>query len=553
VWIQASYNPVLDAKGRPYKVIKFATDITAQKRHDIDYAGQIEAIRRVMGVIEFDLDGKVLDANDQFLSVMGYRIDEIVGQHHRLFVEPEQAASQDYRDFWAKLKRGEFHQGDFRRIANHARPVWIHASYNPIFDEAGKPLKVVKYATDITAARQQAADFAAKMTAVDRVSAVIEFDLDGTILAANDNFLTATGYRMAEIRGRHHSMFVTPTYRTSEEYRSFWAQLARGEVHAGQYLRVGKNGRPVYLQASYNPVFDENGRPCKVVKFATDMTEQVRSMTDSMQSLVARAQAVASAVESASREIACGNGDLAARTESQAASIEETASTMEEFSQTARQNADDAEGAHTVAEATQKRAGEGNVRISDVVETMRRISEATQRIVDIIGVIDGIAFQTNILALNAAVEAARAGSEGRGFAVVATEVRRLAQNCSASAADIRRLIGDAEQQVRGGNEKVARAGETMSGVLSDASSVSDRLGRIVVASREQSSGVEQVNLTMAALDAATQQNASLVERMAASSQSLGGQAEELAGIVEALAAELRRHTLEDDPGQRRAA
>ena len=294
VWIQATYAPVKDEDGRVVKVVKIATDVTATKLEAANWSGQIDAIGKAQAVIEFSLDGTVLTANDNFLNALGYSLAEVRGQHHSLFVDPAYRSSAEYRLFWDKLGRGEYDAGQYKRIGKGGKEVWIQASYNPIMDLSGKPFKVVKYATDITAARLQAADFSGQLDAISKAQAVIEFGLDGKILNANENFLTTLGYTLSEIQGQHHSLFVDPAYRSSAEYRLFWDKLGRGEYDAGQYKRIGKGGKEVWIQASYNPIMDLNGKPFKVVKYATDVTEQVRA-ADMLATVVEQAQTAAGA------------------------------------------------------------------------------------------------------------------------------------------------------------------------------------------------------------------------------------------------------------------
>ena len=294
VWIQATYAPVKDEDGRVTKVIKIATDVTQAKREAANWSGQVQAIGKSQAVIEFDLKGHILTANDNFLRTLGYTLDEIQGQHHSLFVDPAHAASPDYRQFWDKLGRGEYDAGQYKRIGKGGKEVWIQASYNPILDPAGKPFKVVKYATDITAQRLQAADWNGQIDAISKAQAVIEFDLTGRILGANDNFLSTVGYSLAEIQGHHHSMFVDPVERAQPAYREFWDRLGRGQFDAGRYRRIGKGGQEVWIQASYNPILDLNGRPFKVVKYATDVTAQVKA-AEMLATVVEQAQAATAA------------------------------------------------------------------------------------------------------------------------------------------------------------------------------------------------------------------------------------------------------------------
>src|SRR5262245_46001333 len=238
-----------------------------------DMLGQIAAINKSQAVIQFTLDGKILHANENFLNAVGYSLDEIKGRHHSIFVDPSYRESSEYRAFWDKLSRGEFDAGQYKRFGKGGKEIWIQASYNPVFDKSGKPVKVIKYASDITAQKLRNADFEGQISAIHKSQAVIEFNLDGTIITANENFCNTVGYSLAEIRGQHHRMFCEPSYRESAEYQLLWERLGRGEFDAGQYKRIGKGGAEIWIQASYNPIMDMSGRPMKVVKYASNITE----------------------------------------------------------------------------------------------------------------------------------------------------------------------------------------------------------------------------------------------------------------------------------------
>ncbi len=276
IWLQATYTPIRGIGGRVSKVVKFAADITEARQRSADHESQMAAINRVQAVIEFALDGTILTANANFLAALGYGLDEVRGQKHAMFLAPADRDSASYRSFWEALRRGEFKAGEYRRIGKGGREVWIQASYNPVLDASGRPCKVVKFATDVTAAKQVSADHESQMAAINRVQAVIEFALDGTILTANANFLAAVGYGLDEVRGQKHAMFMAPADRDSASYRAFWESLRRGEFQAGEFRRIGKDGREVWIQASYNPVLDPKGQPVKVVKFATDISVEMQ-------------------------------------------------------------------------------------------------------------------------------------------------------------------------------------------------------------------------------------------------------------------------------------
>jgi methyl-accepting chemotaxis protein len=550
--------------------------LRARDEKDADSRGQIAAIGRAQAVIEFDMKGIVLEANENFARVLGYSRAEVVGKHHSMFVESAFAGSAEYRGFWEKLNRGEPDVNSYKRIAKGGREVWIQASYNPIPDLNGKPFKVVKYASDITEQKVRAADFEGQLAAISRAQAVVEFDLDGTIRSVNDNFTQMLGYSDSEVRGKHHSTLVDSAVSGTAEYRALWAKLARGESDSGRYRRIAKGGRDVWLQASYNPILDTNGRPFKVVEFATDVTEQmqmaqqleltvkqtqitvkaasegdltaripvsgksgelealcrgVNSMLDSTAELVTRVKAASAEVQAGAEEISKGNLNLSQRTEQQASSLEETASSMEEMTSTVKQTADNAGQANQLAMAARQQAEKGGAVVSSAVNAMGGINAASKKIADIIGVIDEIAFQTNLLALNAAVEAARAGEQGRGFAVVATEVRNLAGRSATAAKEIKALIQDSVSKVDEGSKLVDESGRTLEEIVNAVKKVTDIVAEIAAASREQSSGIEQVNKAVMQMDQTTQQNAALVEEASAASQAIVEQAQALNGMI----------------------
>lgn len=568
VWIQASYNPILDLNGKTFKVVKYASDITQQKVKNTDFEGQIEAIGKSQAVIEFDIDGIILGANDNFLNTLGYSLDEIKGKHHRIFVESSYQNSSEYKMFWKNLSAGKFDAGEYKRIAKGGKEIWIQASYNPILDLNGKPVKVVKYATDITMQKISNADYQGQIQAIAKSQAVIEFNMDGTIINANDNFLSALGYQLHEIKGQHHRLFVDAHTANSPEYQRFWEKLNLGEFESAEYKRIGKGGKEVWIQASYNPIMDMNGKPFKVVKYATDITGRKAAVKEISGSLLSLAQGDlsntinvplegefdvlkdamnstiqrfsemvsqirngADSVSTSANEIQTGTADLSQRTENQASSLEETSSSVEELTQTVNQNADNAKAAVSLAEETSTKASVGGEVVNQAINAMKEIGGASNKISDIIGVIDEIAFQTNLLALNAAVEAARAGEQGRGFAVVASEVRSLAQRSAGAAKEIKELINDSVKKVAEGTRLVDNSGETLEGIMTSIQSVLELISNINTASQEQATGINHVNAAISQMDTMTQQNAALVEETSAVSASMNTEASKLQELM----------------------
>lgn len=275
VWLQANYSPIFDPAGRPIKVVKYAADITRERTLLADFQWQVSALHKSHGVITFDMHGVILDANEHFLAAVGYRLDEIVGRHHRLFVEPQTAVSPGYRSFWDALGRGAHQAGEFRRIGKDGREVWLQASYNPIMDVGGRPIKVIKYATDITREKLRQADYQSQITAIEKSQGVMTLSLDGLVLGMNANLLATLGYRLEEVVGRHHRILMEPDEANSPEYAAFWRTLRSGKFLSGRYKRIGRDNQEIWLQASYNPIFDLNGKLDRIMKFASDITADV--------------------------------------------------------------------------------------------------------------------------------------------------------------------------------------------------------------------------------------------------------------------------------------
>jgi len=537
----------------------------------VDLEGQVAAIGKSNAVIEFTLEGRIVNANENFLKLMGYTLEEIKGQQHSMFAEPAYRASDEYRRFWEKLGRGEYDAGQYKRLGKDGREVWILASYNPILDDAGKPFKVVKYATDVTAQVKSAAESARIKSALDKASASVmladdSFNIIYTNEAAQKLFREAQADFRRDLPTLDAERIVGSNIDIFHKNPGHQRQLL-ANLRAPHFAEVRIGGRAMKIAAS--PVMDATGHRFGTVVEWWDRTQEVRSeeevaaivkkaldgdlaerlpvdgktgffktlaaglnqLLENTAQMVRQIKVAAGAVHRGAEEISAGNTNLSQRTEEQAASLEETASSMEQMTSTVKQNADNAGQANQLATAARDQAEKGGSVVGKAVRAMTEINEASKKIADIISVIDGIAFQTNLLALNAAVEAARAGEQGRGFAVVATEVRSLAGRSATAAKEIKDLIQDSVRKVEDGSALVTQSGQTLEQIVGSVKKVSDIVAEIAAASREQSSGIEQVNKAVVQMDETTQQNAALVEQASAASLSMAEQAAELNSMM----------------------
>jgi methyl-accepting chemotaxis protein len=443
-----------------------------------DNEAKLSALDKSQAVIEFKPDGTILWANENFLNAMSYSLSEIQGQHHSMFVVPEYRASAEYRQFWDSLAAGRFQAAQYKRLAKGGKEIWIEASYNPIFDKSGKVYKVVKYATDISKTKAEFADLLGQVSAIRKSQAVIEFDLDGTILTANDNFLGAMGYSLAEIKGRHHSMFVDPAYKNSREYAQFWADLRSGKFQAAQYKRFGKGGKEIWIEASYNPILDMNGRPYKVVKFATDITKQIQ-LLGSLKTLIDKNfgeidQAIGLTGSEAGNATRAA-GETSANVQTLASSAEELAASIAEISRSMAQSRNATDDAFTQAEGASQATG--------------RLTDAAQSMTGIVELIQNIAGQINLLALNATIESARAGEAGRGFAVVAQEVKNLANQ----AANATKQISTEIENIQGISNDVVGSLTT---IRTSVEKVREYVGATASAVEEQSAVTKSMSSNM---------------------------------------------------------
>jgi methyl-accepting chemotaxis protein len=482
-------------------------------------------------------------------------------------VLPEDSSTPEYKAFWAKLGKGEFDRCQYRRVTKTGQQIWIEASYNPVF-KRGKPYKVVKIATDITAAKMKSAEDDGKLSALSRAQAVIEFTPDGTILKANDNFLSVLGYSADEIVGKHHAMFCEQNYTRSQDYAAFWKKLQAGDFVTDQFMRFGKGGKRVFIQASYNPIFDDHGRVFKVVKFAIDVTDRMfaveelgaalerlsncnirvtldhpfvgefeRLRTDfnaaigEFQKTLTNVLSQTGDVTRSSQEMREASIQLADRSQQQAAALEQTSAALDQITATVRSSTESTEETRKLVQTARTSTVTSTAVVTETVDAMKGIEAASQEISQIIGVIDEIAFQTNLLALNAGVEAARAGEAGKGFAVVAQEVRELAQRSARAAKEIKTLIGNSGAKVLDGVRLVGRTGEALKEIEALVKAIDRNVGTIATAAQEQAVGLSEINKAVNELDRMTQENAAMSERTTVISATLQHGADALSELV----------------------
>jgi len=464
-YVDAVIAPVIGENGKPRKYIGIRYDITAAELERQNMRGILSAIDSTYAFIEFNTKGEVLVANDHFLKALGYQLNETTGRHHRMFVDPAFASTAAYAQFWTDLNNGQSKADVFKRITKAGREIWIQAVYAPVKDEMGRVTKIIKIATDVTESKVTSMNSQRQIDEINRSQAVIEFTNEGICLTANENFCSAIGYRLEEIKGKHHSFFVEPSYRDSSEYKQFWRDLNDGKFQTAEFKRVGRGGKEVWLQATYNPMFDVNGRVHRVVKFASDITARkvaegnlkttIQTVSDNAQALSSASEeltAVSQQMSSNSEETAAQANVVAAASEQVSKNVATVAASAEEMSASVREIAKNANDAAKVATEAVKVADDTN-------KTVAKLGESSIEIGKVIKVITSIAQQTNLLALNATIEAARAGEAGKGFAVVANEVKELAKQTAAATEDISGKIEAIQSDTKGAVVAIDRIGK----------------------------------------------------------------------------------------------
>ncbi len=525
--------------------------------------------------IEFDTQGNIIAANDLFLQTFGYTIDDIKGQHHKMFLSKEYQQSSEYAQFWPNLAKGLKCQGQFLRFTKSGQEIWLEASYNAVKDSDGQVYKIVKYATDITERVNSDSDNAAMLEAIASSFAVITFYPDGTIIDANENFAQALGYPKAALPGSHHRQFVDDDYASSKEYSEFWTDLASGVKKTGFFNRICKDGHDIWIQAAYSPIALPGKKPHKIIKIASDISQlkhqeielaslvkesldvltalshgdltshvkgeysgSLSSLKDALNQSISNLSAALTdisvathSVNLSAKEVSEASLSLSGLTSKTAISVEQTNSAMQLTFDQVKKTLDMVNEAHESTTEQQSLIDAGLTLMDESLQAIQLIENSSKEIKDIVSLIDGIAFQTNLLALNAAVEAARAGDHGKGFAVVASEVRILAQKSAVASKDIKRLISQSAKQAQMGVDIVTRSSQNLKTVSGKSNEISETVTLLGEYSQSQFQSMEKIGREMDSIDSVTQQNAAMVEETSATADNLSGLSNEVLAIL----------------------
>ncbi len=555
---------------------KKSAEITRLKEENSALQDVMDMINTCYATIEFDLSGIILTANTNFLSTVGYSLAEVQGQHHKMFVKKDYQKFKEYADFWRKLAKGESFSGKFFRIGKGGKEIWIHASYAPIKNKAGTIYKIAKIATDITAQIQIETESEDKAKAIDKSYSIVEFKPDGTVISANKNFCEVLGYSEDEIIGKQHRIFVDKTYANSNEYSTFWEDLASGKDNADTFCRITKEGQEIWIQAAYIPIKSPGKPPHKIIEIAADITqqktheiqlslmvkeagevlqamskgdltkyvkgnylgelEQLKSyLNDSVQTLssaMKNIQTSVIAVSESVQEVAISSQSLSSRTKESAQSVEQTNRVMTTTQEQVKTTQTKLAEAHRSTTEQQQLIDTGTDLMSQSLTAMEQIKGSSEEITNIVALIDGIAFQTNLLALNAAVEAARAGEHGRGFAVVAGEVRNLAQKSADAAKDIKTLISQAVEQSQTGVELVGQLSENLDSIREKSNEVNNVVKSVGKLADDQSDSINRIGSEISNIERATQENAQFVEKSSITANILAERSQSVINIVE---------------------
>lgn len=433
-----------------------------------------EAVNNNYAVISFKIDGTILEANNNFLQALGYTLSEIVGKHHKIFCDESYVNSLTYKEFWNNLSKGYVQTADFKRFKKDGSVIFIRASYSPIKDSGGKVYKVMKFAQDITEQKLQELYFEGQLNAISKSQAVIEFNMDGTIISANENFLHTVGYTLEEIQGKHHKIFCDAVYQSSSDYIQFWKDLNKGEFKGGEFHRIGKNEQEIWIQATYNPIFDINNKPYKVVKYATNITDRKRKMFEIEESIkhlsesLSKLSSSSNNMQNEAQATVQNSEKILNRIVPINDSVSNITSQIETMLNAISKIVESSSHANQISTQAQQKSKE-------TTSDMLKLNEESQKIGETINIITQIAFQTNILSLNAAVEAATAGEAGKGFAVVAQEVRNLATRSDEAAKEITSAIESIQTLIQASLNSI----NTIDSTIETISEVSSKMTNII--------------------------------------------------------------------------